>query len=202
MCESYACAARSTLRTSPPDSTRELTAAVASGDAEAFERLYRGWFDELVRRLRAVTRRDESFCLDCVQDTMIKVIHAIPVLESRGALSAWLHKAALSAARDRLRAEARRARRESAAPSGGRAVREAEALVGDADSPDAETLARAVAALEELTPEGARLIEARHRFGWTLSRIGEALGVGAGAADGRIRRVLAALRARLEESGD
>lgn len=202
MCEIHARAARWTLCTSPPDSTRDLTAAVASGDAAAFERLYRGWFDELVGRLRTVTGQDESFCLDCVQDTMMRVIHAIPVLDSRRALAAWLHKAALSAARDRLRAEARRARREGAARSVARAAREAETLGGDACGPDEESLTRVTRALEELDPEDARLIEARHRFGWTLSRIGEALGIGAGAADGRIRRALAVLRARLEESGD
>ncbi|MCH8316763.1 MAG: sigma-70 family RNA polymerase sigma factor [Planctomycetes bacterium] len=44
-----------------------------------------------------------------------------------------------------------------------------------------------------------QLLLMRHRFGWTLKRIGDALGLKPGAVDGRIRRVLTKLRRRAKE---
>jgi DNA-directed RNA polymerase specialized sigma24 family protein len=39
----------------------------------------------------------------------------------------------------------------------------------------------------------------RHRFGWTLARIGQALGLGHGAVDRRLRRIVRALKDRAKE---
>ena len=44
-------------------------------------------------------------------------------------------------------------------------------------------------------------ITARHRFGWTLHRIARAFALTPSAADGRIRRAIAALRTRAEQEG-
>ena len=69
-------------------STRELTRAIAAGDSRALEALYRSHFDLLHAFIRRTTRRDESFCLDIIHDTMLRVIRSIPVLESGEALDA------------------------------------------------------------------------------------------------------------------
>jgi DNA-directed RNA polymerase specialized sigma24 family protein len=42
----------------------------------------------------------------------------------------------------------------------------------------------------------------RHRFGWTLQQIGTALGLKAGAIDGRLRRLVGALRRKAREELD
>lgn len=53
--------------------------------------------------------------------------------------------------------------------------------------------------LQALNDRDVQLLLMRHRFGWTLKRIGDALGLKPGAVDGRIRRVLTKLRRRAKE---
>ena len=45
-----------------------------------------------------------------------------------------------------------------------------------------------------------RLLTMRYRFGWTLQRIGAAVGLKPGAVDGRLARLVAALRRRAQET--
>ena len=61
---------------------RELTAAIASGDTEALASLYREHFDSLYGQARRITGRDESFCLDVVQDAFMRVIRSIPIMDT------------------------------------------------------------------------------------------------------------------------
>ena len=42
----------------------------------------------------------------------------------------------------------------------------------------------------------------RHRFGWTLAKIGQTLGLGPGAVDARLRRLSKMLRRKAQEKGD
>jgi len=189
-----------------PESIRELTRAIAAGDTEAFARFYERWFDvafaEAARFCRG-DRRDEAFCLDVVQETMMTAIRAMPVLESEASLRAWLRAVVQSRCRDLLRRETRRVRRERAAMLGGgrggrRHGHEAPAL-GSADDELHERLAWVHAALAQLPPAQSNLVSLRYRMGWTLQRIGVALGLSAGAVDGRLSRAIAALQARAKE---
>ena len=175
-------------------SVRELTANIASGDPEAFARFYRGRFDEMYAEARRATGRDESFCLDVVQDAMIRTIRALKPLESEKHLRAWLRTVVQSCAYDRLRKEARRRRWERDATHARRAVS------SDDDFDDRlEWLRKELASLDD--PQ-VRLLLMRYRFGWTLRRIGEHLGLKPGAVDGRLGRLVATLRRRAQENFD
>ncbi len=50
------------------DSTRKLTAAAARGDADSLAELFRTRFSFMYAEARRSSGRDESFCLDIVQD--------------------------------------------------------------------------------------------------------------------------------------
>lgn len=161
---------------------RNLTAAIASGSSGAFASFYEAWFDRCFRSARHMTGFDEAGCLDVVQDAMLKAATSMPRLHEESQLAAWMNRVMLNAARDRVRSEDRRRRREDA-----RAVHAPER----ASDEDIEELMRT---LDRLDEEQKELLHARFSLGWTLQRIAESLGLGAGAVDGRIKRALAQLR--------
>lgn len=159
-----------------------LTKRIASGDTDAFARLYESCFDECLDEVRRMTGMDVSTCLDIVQDAMLRAAKAMPVFETREDLHRWMRRVLLNGARDRMRSELRRARRESAP----RPVSET--------TIDADELQDLQSRLDALDTESASLIRWRFDFGWTLERIGRELGLKPGAVDGRIRRILTRMR--------
>ena len=177
-----------------------MTAAIASGDTEAFARFYERWFDELYTYARTVTRRDESFCLDLIQDVMLKVIRHLPPIDAEPALRLWLRRVVVNAAHDHFRAEARRRRREER-----HAATRAEHVAPHSDA-DADSLQHQLAwlrtELQSMDVALADLMTARHRFGWTLARIGLVFGLHPSAVDGRTRRAAANLQRKATEVFD
>ncbi|MCA9310141.1 MAG: RNA polymerase sigma factor [Phycisphaerales bacterium] len=177
-----------------------MTAAIASGDTEAFARFYERWFDELYNYARSATRRDESFCLDLVQDVMLKVIRNLPPLDAEPVLRLWLRRVLVNTARDRFRTEARRRAREE------RHAGQRPEAVDDTAPPEEEELQRQLnwlrTELQSMDHALADLITARHRFGWTLARIGATFGLHPSAVDGRTRRATAALQRKATEAFD
>jgi RNA polymerase sigma factor (sigma-70 family) len=172
-------------------SVREFTAAIASGGTEAFAHFYRERFDEMYAEARRVTGRDESFCLDVVQDAMMRVIRRLRPIKTEPGLRAWLRLVVQSCAYDCLRREINRRRREQAA-----AERREQAA---ADRERQDRLAWLQQEMASLKCDEIRLLVMRYRWGWTLQRMGEALGLRPGAVDGRLRRATAALRRRAAE---
>ena len=175
------------------------TAAIASGDAEAFAAFYAVWFDRVVIDVQRFTARDESFALDVAQEVMLVVVRRMVRLESEAQLRAWLRRVALRRAISVARADARRRRREH------------ESAATRSASPDdhhERPLERAewerwlAAALEGEGDDAVSLVEARFRFGWTLSTIGARLNLSASAVDGRITRTLRRLKPRSPDTGD
>jgi len=136
-------------------------------------------------------------CLDIVQDAMMRVIRSLKPIGSRDGLDRWMARVVRTAALDRLRREARRARHEGLAAGG----RPGEASV----EPAAVLVAREEEAwirdrLEEM-PEGDRvLLGARFGEGRTLREAGAAAGMTGHAAHGRIRRIIERLRAAAREA--
>jgi RNA polymerase sigma factor (sigma-70 family) len=166
-----------------PDSTLELTKAIAAGDAAAFTSLYDAHFDRLLARAKHLAKRDEHFCLDVVQEVMVKVIRRMPMLDDARALQSWLDRTTATTAYDALRRDIRRAMRERS-------------LAGDGIAHDATHLLEARERLDWLAHElaamderSAQLILARHRAGKTMDMTG-------GAARGRVYRAMETLRER------
>jgi RNA polymerase sigma-70 factor (ECF subfamily) len=172
-----------------------LTGRIARGDEAAFAAFYETWFERLLAFARAATRRDEAFCLDAVQDCMLRVVQRLPALPSEEAVAAWLARALLRVAVDRLRAEARRARREDAAA-------QAASPAADDSLLAAEERAWLRARLDELPERDRALLRARFGEGMTLAAAGAACGVTGDAAHGRIRRLLQKLEAAAKRAFD
>jgi len=175
------------------ESLHDLTSAMASGDTEAFARFYRERFDGVFAEARRASGRDEAFCLDVVQDAMIRMIRTIRPVETEERLRAWLRVVVQSCAYDRLRKEIRRRRWETAAAP----VMERQSATDDEVGDRVRWLRGELAAMESAD---ARLLVLRYRLGWTLERIGQLVGLKPGAVDGRLARLVTKLRRRAEET--
>lgn len=173
---------------------KELTSAIAAGDAEAFTRLYREEFDTLVALAKRATGRDEAFAMDVVQEVMLKVIRRLPVIDSREQLGGWLARVTLTTSHDALRADARRRRRDT---TSGQAV-----LVAEPERHDAERLAWIRDELAQMDAATSAALRTRLVEGRTLAAVGRLLGLTPGAVDGRVSRTVRALRERAREVFD
>ncbi len=172
------------------DTVAQLTAAVARGEEPAVEAFYRRFFDQLYRHARQISRRDESFCLDVVQDAMLRIVRTIRPVTTEAQLVAWLKLIVKSVAYDALRRDRRRRKHESA---GGPDVRP------DTAEQD-ERIAWLRGQLLSLDPSLVRLIELRFIHAWTLARIAQMLGLSVGTVDGRLRRALDRIRRQAAET--
>jgi RNA polymerase sigma factor (sigma-70 family) len=175
------------------DDIFKLTTAAARGDEAAIAAFYRRYFDLLYGHARQVSRRDESFCLDVVQEVMLRVVRTLRPIDCEARLAAWLRLVVKSVAYDLLRKERRRRAHEVARSSG--AVCAPESEMGE------DRLGWLRHELLALDPGLVRLIELRFARGWTLARIGALLGLSTGTIDGRLRRALETLR-RSAETAD
>ncbi len=172
---------------------RSLTSAIASGDTEAFARYFRQWFDPMQVEARRVCGRDESFCLDVVQDAMMRVIRSLRPMDTEDDLRRWLNAVVYSCAMDRLR-------REAAATRAERCAQERAAAAPPRDR--RERLEWIEERMRGLDDAEQRLLLMRYRFGWTLQRIARALQLKPGTIDGRLRRLLVKLRRLARERTD
>jgi len=163
---------------------------MAAGDAAAVEVFYRRYFPSLYTQAQRATRRDEAFCLDVVQESVLRIIRSIRPVASEAQLMAWLQLVVRTTAYDLLRAERRRRVREALVPVGAPAD----------PAPDVEQLAWLKDQIERLDPQLVHLIELRFTHQWTLARMAECLGLPLGTIDGRLRRALGQLRQRARET--
>jgi len=188
--------------TSRDEVINRQTQGVAAGRRDAFADFYCAHFDRMYRQARHATGRDESFCLDVVQDAMLRVIRSLRVpFGSERALHAWLRRVVVSCAIDRLRAEQRGLRERKPSVTQGVQALADQLAHGQGAHPDTATsmpteerLAWLRAELSQLPDAQSKLIVMRYRFGWTLERIGRAVGLSPSAVDGRIRRTITRLQ--------
>jgi RNA polymerase sigma factor (sigma-70 family) len=166
-----------------------MTSAMAAGDGGAVEAFYRRYFDRLYAEARRATRRDESFCLDVVQESVLRIVRTVRGARSEIQLVAWLRLVVRTTAYDLMRSERRRQRREALA-----AIGPADETPDEPHAGDEEQLAWLRAQLDRLDPEIARMIDLRYHRRWTLERIARQFGLSIGTVDGRLRRALRRLR--------
>jgi len=172
---------------------RRQLEALARGDHAALAALYEAWFPRALGLARTMTRRDEAFCLDVVQETFIRVIDHAPRLvrlAKDGDLDRWMATVVRSAAIDLLRRDLRRAARETASA---RLATGADGRTPDGSAAELRSL------IEALHPDDQELLMLRFGRGATLDGAARAVGTTIGAAYGRIRRSLQKLGKGLHE---
>lgn len=170
-----------------PRQPPQLLEKIAAGDAAAFSAFYEAWFGAVLAWARHASRGDEHGAEDLVQEVFMRVIRATPRLDEPASIAAWLRRAVLNAAIDRARAQSRRGARERLVAHREPAPR---------DDADRLGLVWLQSQLADLDAQSRELLIERYAFGRTLAQVGAALGLSPGAVDGRIGRVLAALRRR------
>jgi len=173
-----------------PDDTRSLTRAIARGDTQAFGVLYERWFDYTYTTARRLTGCDEAFCLDVVQEAMLKTAKRIPTLANEAALGAWLRKVVHHTAIDALRAQQRRHAREHHAQQND----SAQSQTNLSPTELKEQIVWLRERLKELSAHDHRLLLARFSRNRTLAQAGDEIGISGDAAHGRIRRILSRLK--------
>lgn len=177
----------STNQTAAGIDVAAMTAGMAAGDEQAVELFYRRYFDRLYAMARRASGRDEAFCLDTVQESVLRILRNVRRVNEERQLLAWLGLVVRTAAYDLLKSETRRRRRESVVAVGADAV----AQTGESDEERIGWLGEQIA---QMDPALARAIDLRYSRGWTLARVASALGISIGSVDGRLRRALRTLR--------
>lgn len=180
------------MDTDAPD-IAALTTGLAAGDESAVERFHQHYFPVLYAAARTASGRDESFCLDVVQEAMLRILRCIRPVTTTAQLNAWLTLVVRTTAYDLLTAERRRLRREQdwgheLAPRG--------------ENPDAERLAWLRTEILAMDPTLGRMFRLRYEHGWTLTRIARLLGISIGSVDGHLRRALDQMRLRAQGAFD
>jgi RNA polymerase sigma-70 factor (ECF subfamily) len=164
-----------------------LTGAIARGDQSALAAFYDAWFDRCFHLARSLTKRDESFCLDAVQEAMLRVARSMKQIRTAPELERWMARVVHTAALDLLRKESRRVARER------RRARESPHLDQQQDAIDERVrwLRTQLASLgaDERTMLALRFVQDR-----TLEETGQAVGMTGDAAHGKLRRVLKQLK--------
>ena len=180
----------------PAVPTAALTPRIARGDAVAFSAFYEAWFDGAFALARTVSRRGEDFCLDVVQDVMLKVIKRMPAMTNEPAVAAWMSRTVVSAALDRLRSEQRRRRREDAVAVARPESTAVEPIAVLAAGEQRGWLVRQLASLP--AADRALLLE-RFDGEQTLAAVGARFGLNEDQAHGRLRRLVQRLRRAAQE---
>jgi RNA polymerase sigma factor (sigma-70 family) len=172
------------------DDIQQVTTAIAGGSKRAFAAWYGPWYDWSIQETARLTGRDLSFCHDVVQDVMLSVIRAMPPMPDEARQRGWLRRTLINRARDHLRRDLRRLRRER--------DRGGPARSADTVAAHRRDLHQALRRLDEAS---STLLRWRFDLGWTLARIGRELGLSTSAADGRVRSAVTKLQKNLETDG-
>ncbi|MEO1007799.1 MAG: sigma-70 family RNA polymerase sigma factor [Planctomycetota bacterium] len=162
----------------PDEHARAITARIARGDPEAFAELYEYVFDRALLDARGLTGRDEAFCLDVVQDAMLRAARRMPRLDTWAAVGAWMRRAIASSAIDLLRAEASRRKRERSTGH------EREDGPRPTEAPEAEM----IDAMQELSDREWQAVRMHVGHGLSLAAVGRAMRISRNAAHGLVRR--------------
>jgi RNA polymerase sigma factor (sigma-70 family) len=179
----------------PEPSTAAVTSAMAAGDENAVETFYRRYFDRLYAMARRASGRDEAFCLDVVQESVLRVLRTVKAVDSEAKLVAWLKLVVRTTAYDLLKSESRRRRREALVAVG-------PGDVSETIEPDEDRLTWLRNHIERMDGDVARAMDLRYARGWGLARIARALGISIGTVDGRLRRAIGKLRSAAREVED
>jgi RNA polymerase sigma-70 factor, ECF subfamily len=160
----------------------------ASGDAHAFERLYRAHLGRIASLARRMLGDDDTD--DVIQDVFVRAWHKLGTFRGEAAFGTWLHRLAVNVILGRRETLGIRRRRHL----DGDAV--LDSVPGRRHTPeismDFET------AIQRL-PEGARQVFALHDVeGYRHEEIAQMLGLATGTSKSQLHRARMALRQHLE----
>lgn len=167
----------------------ELAAAVRGGDVDAFERLYRYYYDNLAAYIAGYVGSG-SVAEELYQDMFLAIWRARQTWNPPGTIKSYLYKAARNKAIDYIRhrkVEARWAAEERA--------KKREHSASPDDEMYYDQLARIIEAAIEDLPERRRLIFTMSReYQLTYREIAEALDISIKTVETQMGRALASLR--------
>lgn len=188
----------STVPNATSDSrAKQLCAAIGHGDEAAFREFFAEWSRTIEYWSLHFVKHDEHLALDIVQETMLRVIRSLPVLDSHAALVAWLRAANRSAAIDLIRRRlASQARERAVAKSETPHASHAQVTAKLTSSADLAALAQALASL---SPDDQLLLRLRSDSSASFEQLATSLGTTPDSLYGRARRALARLRTLLSE---
>ncbi|MFK7959996.1 MAG: sigma-70 family RNA polymerase sigma factor [Phycisphaerales bacterium] len=185
-------------------------AAARAGDPDAVMEVVRRCTDPVHAACHRLLR-GSSDVSDVVQDTMVRIVQALPGFDGRSAVTTWATRIAINAALGHLRREKyRRHASIDAGPGGAGAGLAAGATRESTDHRElgepggSRRIERLEAAHEvresfdELDPEARALLLLRDIRGLEYEQIADVLGVPLGTVKSRIFRARAALRERVE----
>jgi RNA polymerase sigma-70 factor (ECF subfamily) len=185
--------------------TKYSLSALRSGERAEFARLVED-LSPAVYRLALNIVGEAQDAEDVLQETFIKVLHALPEFEGRSSLSTWIHRIAVNEALMLLRR-----RRPEALPvdSGEDGAEDEDAhmpvqLVDWCCLPEKEMLSAEArgkldAAIQRLSPALRAVFLLRDVEGYSIAEAAQALGIGESAV--KVRLMRARLRLRDELSG-
>ncbi|MEY2796160.1 MAG: hypothetical protein RIR10_1876 [Planctomycetota bacterium] len=163
-----------------------VTEALRAGSRAALGEIYDHFATDIARSICRTTKRDESFALDCLQETFMKLASNPPRCETNAQLAAWLQVTALNIARNMLIAERRRTRREASyATSQHRGA-------GAQAAPQADEILRALT--QTLDDAERNLLRLRYASGLSFGAIAQSIGCHPSRIESALRRVVARLR--------
>ena len=163
-----------------------MTAAIARGDSEAFDRLYAGYAERVRRYLLVLSGGREERTHEAFQDAMIRVARHLPELPTEAALWRWLARAARSALIDRVRRGLTRRAAHAV-------LREIRARRMQA-APDPILYRELERALGRLEPVARQLVEAHYLKGESQQVLAERWGLTRKAVESRLLRARRTLR--------
>jgi RNA polymerase sigma-70 factor (ECF subfamily) len=179
-----------------PDDDQALVRAAGSGDARAFEALYRKHSRRVYALVWRLAGGNAARAEDLVQEAFIRAWQALPGFRFQSAFSTWLHRLAVNTALMELRSR-----------RGGQDLEVDDAALewqASADTAGQRTrerldLERVIATL----PERARAVLVLYDIeGWKHEEIAGELGMAVGSSKAQLHRARGLLRARLGEDHD
>ena len=182
----------------------KLLADLRSGQAGAFEDLVRRHGGRLLAAIRRLLAHEED-ARDALQDAFLSAFRALDQFDGRSQLSTWLHRIAVNAALQKLRARTRKSSRtiDGLLPAfleDGHQAHPARAWQETADQAwEREEMREIVRrAIDELPDSYRTVIVLRDLEGLDTEETASRLGIPAGAVKTRLHRARQALRALLD----
>jgi len=180
-----------------------LVAAARSGDAAAFECLYRAYCSRVLGLCLRMTRR-RDIAEDCVQQTFIRAWRSLAAFEGRSAFSTWLHRIAVNEVLMHQRNRENRSEldhspnprseRFSSGEAGADEPLQYQPAGKERDAGEVMDLERALASL----PEGSRhVVILQAVYGYSHEEVADMLGIAVGTCKAQLHRGRKLLRKRL-----